>query len=147
MTPSRNLKLSSPACHLKLHPHFWNASTLLINIKCCPAQAEALSSDLSLVQDVDAKLGRDYPMKDVPAEVHASLQAGLDVMFLNSAVDATGKPSKSTNRHTPPPPITLNYERARSVECLFDKFQRPADAMGCHPLNLLNGRHSTSGIS
>lgn len=47
---------------------------------------------INFLQDLNAKLGRDYPTKDMPAEVNATVKAGLDVMFLNSAVDATCKP-------------------------------------------------------
>ena len=54
---------------------------------------EQLDVIFSFLQDLEAKLGRDYPSKDVPAEVNATAKAGLDVIFLNSAVDATGNHS------------------------------------------------------
>ena len=38
------------------------------------------------------KVIRDYPQQGVPADVQGTAKMALDILFLNSAVDATGDP-------------------------------------------------------
>ena len=41
-------------------------------------------------QDLDVKCGRDYPHEGMPTETQGMAKMALDIMFLNSAIDATG---------------------------------------------------------
>ena len=45
---------------------------------------------LLVSQDLDVKCGRDYPHEGMPTETQGMAKMALDIMFLNSAIDATG---------------------------------------------------------
>lgn len=56
----------------------------------CPSVGSELKKSASVWQDLDVKVIRDYPQQGVPAKVQGTAKMALDILFLNSAVDATG---------------------------------------------------------
>ena len=53
------------------------------------------------------KVIRDYPQQGVPADVQGTAKMALEILFLNSAIDATGRPCKLP---CSPPPYIILFE-------------------------------------
>ena len=42
------------------------------------------------MQELEVKIIRDYPIEGAPADMQGTAKLVLDILFLNSAIDATG---------------------------------------------------------